>query len=420
MLKVAIIGLGNRGRIYAYQLSKNKDARIVALCEKNKSVLESKRVAFGLPQSAAYSSDKEFFAAGKLADAIIIATQDRDHFGHAMQALEAGYHILLEKPVSPVYEECETLYHLAKKKDLQVVVCHVLRYAPFYSAIKKVLDSGAIGEIVGINQTENIGYWHYSHSYVRGNWRKESETSPSILAKCCHDLDIIYYFTGKKCVSLNSNGSRKLFLPQNAPEGSTAYCLDGCAHRADCPFDVRKIYYGVTRYTIPKMIVNKTLVTGKPHASIKELKEALKTSPYGRCVYRSDNDVMENQVVNMKLEDGVTATLTMTAFSKDCFRRIHIYGTQGEIFGNDKDGKFRVSVFGGPTKTVKVGRLTALLGHLGGDRMIIRDFVDFLEKGIKNPRLSLLETTLESHKTAFLAEESRKSGKTVVKEETNN
>ncbi|HOB63863.1 MAG: Gfo/Idh/MocA family oxidoreductase [Clostridiales bacterium] len=416
MLKVAILGLGNRGRIYAYQLSKNKDARIVALCEKNADVLEAKRQDFGVPKSAAFTSDEEFFAAGKLADAVVIATQDRDHYGHAMKALEVGYHILLEKPVSPVLEECHTLYKTAKEKNLHVVVCHVLRYAPFYNKIKEVIDSGAIGDIVGINQTENVGYWHYSHSYVRGNWRKESETSPSILAKCCHDLDIIYYFTGKKCVSVNSYGSRKLFLPENAPEGSTPYCLDGCPHRKECPYDVLKIYYGVTRYTIPYMIVNKLLITKKAGASLKEFREVLKTSPYGRCVYRCDNDVMENQVVNMNLENNITATLTMTAFSKQCFRRIHIYGTKGEIFGNDKDGKFRLSIFGGPNKKVKVG-FAGVAGHLGGDRMIIKDFVDFLDKGVKNPRLSLLETTLESHTTALLAEESRKAGgKKIIKE----
>lgn len=415
MIKVAILGLGNRGRIYAYQLSHNKDAKIVAICDKNTEVLEAKRRQLGLEKDAAFASDNDFFAAGKLADAVVIATQDRDHFGHAMRALELGYHILLEKPVSPIYEECQTLYNTAKEKNLNIVVCHVLRYAPFYNAVKSAIDSGAIGDIVGINQTENIGYWHYSHSYVRGNWRKESETSASILAKCCHDLDIIYYFTNKKCVSLDSNGSRTLFLPQNAPEGSTAYCLDGCPHRKDCPYDVRKIYYGLTRYTIPKLIVNKTLITRKAGSSIKELKQALKTSPYGRCVYKCDNDVIENQVVNMKLEGGVTATLTMTAFSKDCFRRIHIYGTKGEIFGNDKDGSFRLTVFGGPTKKVKVG-ISGIAGHLGGDMMIIKDFVTFLDKGIKAPRLSLIETSLESHKIASLAEQSRKSGASIIKE----
>jgi len=415
MIKVAIIGLGNRGRIYAYQLSKNPDVQIVALCEKNKELLEDKRKSLGVNADAAFSSDEAFFKAGKLADALVVATQDRDHFGHAMKGLELGYHILLEKPVSPVYAEVEALYQKAKEKNLNVVVCHVLRYSNFYNTVKKILDEGKIGDIVGINQTENIGYWHFSHSYVRGNWRKESETSPSILAKCCHDLDIIYYFTGKKCVSLDSNGSRKLFLPENAPEGSTDYCLSGCAHRAECPYDVRKIYYGFTRHTVPLLIVNKTLITKKPGASIKEFKEVLKTSPYGRCVFRCDNDVMENQVVNMRLEGGTTATLTMTAFSKGCFRRIHIYGTKGEIIGCDKDGKFRLNIFGGPSKNIRCGGLP-FVGHLGGDAMIIRDFVDFLDKGTKNPRLSLLETTLESHKIAFLAEESRKKGISIIKE----
>jgi predicted dehydrogenase len=417
MIQVAIIGLGNRGRIYAHQLSKNPDAKIVAICEKNAEILEAKRKSLNIAADKAFSSDEEFFKAGKLADALVVSTQDRDHFGHAMKGLQNGYHILLEKPVSPFYEEVETLYKTAKEKNLHVVVCHVLRYSNFYNTIKKVLDEGKIGDIVGINQTENIGYWHFSHSYVRGNWRKESETSPSILAKCCHDLDIIYYFTGKKCVSLDSNGSRKLFLPQNAPHGSTDYCLSGCTCRKECPFDVRKLYYGVTRHTFPLMIVNKTLITKKPKASLKEFKEVLKTSPYGRCVYRCDNDVMENQVVNMKLEDGVTATLTMTAFTKGCFRRIHIYGTKGEIIGCDKDGRFRLNIFGGPSKTVRCGALP-FVGHLGGDSMIIRDFVDFIDKGIRNPRLSLIETSLESHKIASLAEESRKKGVSVVKEPT--
>lgn len=413
MITVAIIGLGNRGRIYAYQFSKNENSKIVALCEKNTVMLNAMAEKYGVEKDKAFSSDKEFFEAGKLADVCVIATQDRDHYGHAIAALKQGYNLLLEKPLSPVWKECKEIADLAAEKNVKAVVCHVLRYAPFYNKIKEVIDSGAIGEIVSINDTENVGYWHFSHSYVRGNWRNEALSAPSILAKCCHDLDIIHYFTGKKCKSVVSNGTRKLFLKENAPEGATDYCLAPCPARKDCIFEARKIYYGFTRHTIPLLYVNGKLITGKDKFTRKSLKEALRTSPYGRCVYKCDNDVMENQTVTMRLEDGVNATLTMTAFSKDCFRRLYISGTKGEIIGNDKDGKFTLNIFGGPSKTVKVS-MSGIFGHLGGDMMIVRDFVHYMTTGEKTNKLSLIDVTLESHRIAFAAEESRKSGKEMI------
>ncbi|MFA5450032.1 MAG: Gfo/Idh/MocA family oxidoreductase [Clostridia bacterium] len=412
MIKVAVIGFGNRGRIYASQFDKNDRAEVVAVCEKKPRLLDAAKSRYNLKEGMAFASEDDFFAAGKLADALVVASQDRDHYGHAIKGLQNGYHLLLEKPVSPVLSECEEIAALAKEKNLKVVVCHVLRYSPFYNKIKEVIDSGAIGEVVSINDTENVGYWHFSHSYVRGNWRKESETAPSILAKCCHDLDLIYYLGGKKCEKVSSYGSRRVFLPENAPEGATDYCLAPCPHSKECVYHVRKIYYGFTRYTVPKLIVNGKLITEKGKFTIRELKEALKTSPYGRCVYKCDNDVMENQVVSMQLEGGLNASLMMTAFSKRCYRKIYVSGTKGEIIGNDIDGKFKVNIFGGPVKTVRVG-ISGVLGHLGGDMMIVKDFVDYLITGKKTPKLSLIETTLESHRMAFAAEESRKSGKTI-------
>lgn len=406
---VAILGLGNRGSRYGYQLKHNSDAQIVALCEKNPSILDAARQNYGVPAENAFLSDEEFFAKGKLADALIIATQDRDHYPHAMAALKCGYHLLLEKPVSPVLSECEEIAAFAKEKGLEVVVCHVLRYSPFYIEAKRIIDEGLIGDVVSITDTENVGYWHFSHSYVRGNWRNEAQTGPSILAKCCHDLDIIHYLTGEQCETVFSSGSRKLFIPENAPADAPAYCLDGCPHQKTCPYHVKKIYYGFTRYTLPLMIVHMKLVTGKGKPKYRDLKEALKTSPFGRCVYRCDNDVMENQTVGLKLKNGVNANLTMTAFAKGCFRRLHISGTKGEIIGCDKDGKLTLNIFAGPSKKLKVSS-GGINGHLGGDHGIIRDFVAFMKTGERTSRLSLIDVTLESHRIAFAAEESRKTG----------
>lgn len=406
MKTIAVIGLGNRGRMYARRFA-SAGAKITAVCEKNPVILEQMRVSLGVPAENAFTSDDEFFAKGKLADAIVIATQDRDHYGHAKQAVNLGYHVLCEKPVSPVKAQCDELDALVKEKGVFFMVCHVLRYAPFYDAIKRTVDAGTIGEITNINQTENVGYWHFSHSYVRGNWRREDETAPSILAKCCHDLDLLYYFIGKKCTHVFSSGSRKLFMEQNAPEGAPAYCLDGCPEAKNCPYYAPRLYYKVTLKSVPVLFNRKTLITGDCHASLKQYKEALRTSPYGRCVYRCDNDVMENQTVSCRFEGGATATLTMTANSRRCFRRIHITGTKGELYGVDADGYFTLNVFGKGSKRVKAH---PGIGHLGGDAGIVRDFMDLLETGKKTTRLSLLSETLESHNMAFNAEASRKSG----------
>lgn len=407
MVTVAIIGMGNRGRKYAAHLSRTRGAKLVAICDRNPVMLEAERKKYGLDSSKAFLSEDDFFGAGKLADAMIISTQDRDHYRHAMQAMALGYDLLLEKPVSPVPAETEEIAEYAKAHGRKVVVCHVLRYAGFYDAIKNILDSGELGEIVALHNTENIGYWHFAHSYVRGNWRREDETAPSILAKCCHDLDIIYYFTGKHCKRVFSTGKRSVFLPENAPAGCTAMCHEDCKAKKNCPFDAAKIYYRPTRTSIPQMIVQHKVVTGTDSFNLKRLKEALKTSPYGRCVYRCDNDVMETQIVSMQLEDGVQATLTMTAFSNKCYRNLQINCTKGEIYGNDKEACFYVQPFGQKKRKVKVNTASTF-AHLGGDKMIIEDFVQYLSTGKETPRLSLISETLESHRIAYAAERSRK------------
>lgn len=411
MKTVAVIGLGNRGAMYARRINA-QGGKVVAVCDINESVLNHVGDKLNVPKEMRFKNVEELFSKGKLADAIVVASQDRDHYGHAKSALELGYHVLCEKPVSPSKDECIELANLAKEKGLYMVVCHVLRYAGFYDTIKKVIDSGAIGEITNVQQTENVGYWHYSHSYVRGNWRREDETTPSILAKCCHDLDMLYYYIGKPCKSVSSHGSRRIFIPENAPEGATDRCMQGCPHAKTCPYYAPRLYYKFTWRSFPIYLNRWSLITRMGNPKRKDVVEALRTtSPYGRCVYKCDNDVIENQTVLCKFEGDVNATLTMNASSRGCFRYVHITGTKGEIIGKDFFGKFRLNVWGKRSKTIKanVGQ-----GHLGGDSGIIHDFLELLETGKANPRVSFMSETLMSHLMGFAAEESRKSeGKTI-------
>ena len=408
MLTVAIIGLGNRGRKYAHHFTA-LGAKVTAICEKNVEMLNYIRNKYGIAEDKAFADENDFFAAGKLADALVISTQDRDHYRHAVAGMDLGYHLLCEKPVSPTLSECEDLERINREKGLKMVVCHVLRYAPFYDRIKQIIDSGAIGEITNINQTENVGYWHFAHSYVRGNWRREDETGPSILAKCCHDLDLFYYFTGNPCERVYSVGERRVFLHENRPQGAPDRCLDGCPYAKTCPYEVTKLYYKPTLKTLPWLLGHVKVITGKGRPSKKDIVEALKKSPYGRCVYASDNDVMENQVVSCKM-GAVNATLTMTAQSAMCFRRVHIMGTKGEIFGQDSSGHFKLSVWGELPKKIRVNKS---IGHLGGDKGIVKDFIELMETGELTSRISTMDKTIMSHKMAFAAEESRKTGKSV-------
>lgn len=411
MITVAIIGLGNRGRTYGSHFFRNKNAKIVALCEKNAAFVNEYGRKWNIDSDKLFTDDKTFFDAGKLADVLVIATQDRDHYTHAIAALNVGYNLLLEKPVSPIFAETEEIAKLSEEKKLTVVVCHVLRYAKYYDKIKDIIDSGVIGKVRHINHTENVGYWHFSHSYVRGNWRREDESAPSILAKCCHDLDMIYYLTGKQSVSVSSSGELNYFTAKNKPDGAPDYCEQGCPAAGNCPYEARKIYYAVTAHTLPYMIVNAKLITHDPKPTIKKLKTALKTSPYGRCVYGCDNDVMENQVVNISMEDGVTATLCMTAFSRRCYRKTHIYGEKGEIFGNDIDGYFTLNIFGGKSRKIRVARKVISL-HGSSDKNLVNEFTDFMNGKPRSKKLTLISQTLESHRNAWYAEIARKSQKT--------
>lgn len=414
----AIAGFGDRGSTYASMQDLFPDQmKVVAVADLDPAKVEKARKRYDLPPDRCFSSAEEMLERSKLAEVLVVATMDRQHVDHAIPALRKGYHILLEKPISPELSRCRELLEVARECHGQVIVCHVLRYTAFYNQLKELIDSGRIGNVVSVCANENVGYWHQAHSFVRGNWRNSKETSPMILQKSCHDMDIFTWLLGKKCRSVSSFGGTWLFRPERALEGAALRCLDGCQVKEACPFDAEKIYI-----TSPK--------TGRARGdswitsvlsvenTVESTYRALREGPYGRCVYQCDNDVVDHQQTNLLLEDGSTVSFTMCAFTENCYRTFKAMGTQGEIEADTRFNLIHIRVFGQPEEVIDVGRLAGdLKGHGGGDSGIIRDFLELLRGGVLNGRTTTLENSMESHFIALAAEESRLHGGRVVEME---
>ena len=295
-----------------------------------------------------------------------------------------------------------------------VVVCHVLRYTKFYGTLYELLRGGAIGRIESLDAVENVAYWHYAHSYVRGNWRRAEESSPMILAKSCHDMDIIRWLMGVPCESVSSYGSLDWFRAENAPDGSADRCLSGCACKEGCPYDAEKIYIFNDKSGIRSgndewpcsVLVNKP--------TEEKLYDALRTGPYGRCVYRCDNDVVDHQVVSMRFAGGATATFTMSAFTAKCYRTIKVMGTMGEIEGDMDANVLYLRKFSQPEQVLDLGTIPdRFAGHGGGDALMM-DYVCELIAAGGAEGLTSVDASVESHVMALAAEHSRTHGGSAV------
>ena len=412
---VAILGFGSRGQMFADFIAEDCCTRLCAIADPVAENRETAAKKFGVPAERCYESAETFFLQGKIADAVFVCTQDKDHRAHDVKAMELGYDVCLEKPAAAVWEDCEAIYSKQCETGRKVMICHVLRYSHFYREIKKILDSGELGEIVSLDQTENVAYWHDANSYVRGAWRNSGESSAMILTKCCHDLDTIYWLLGKRCERLSSYGSLYWFKESNAPEGSAAQCVDcGESARAGCPYDAFKIYKDIYKAYNPVLgnnVLGRTKNADAVDAALRSRK-----SPFGRCVFRCDNDVVDHQVVSMLFEKGVTAHLTMTAFTKDCHRTVHICGTHGELWGDMEENKIRVLPFLGEDRTVLLKELYDDFSvHGGGDKLLYYDFVNYVTKDLPSVSRTTLKESLFSHYLCFMAERSRLSGGESVK-----
>lgn len=408
MLKIAFMGLGSRGRdVYLHHLCRYNDVEVTALCDIKAEKVKIAKEKYRLNNALEFTDETEFFDTPRLADALVIATLDQDHYRQAKSALKKGYHLLLEKPVTDKAEEMNELVCLAHENNCKVMVCHVLRYAPYYVTIKSLIDSGAIGDVISINHQENVAYWHFSHSYVRGNWRNSETTAPSLLAKCCHDFDLINWYASGNCTTVSSVGGLSYFTKEYAPKDAVKICTD-CPNQ-DCIYNTNRIYLSRKG----ELFGWRAAITGTPSPSVEATRKAIADTSYRQCVFYADNNVCDHQTTMLAFDNGVTATVTMNAFSKDCYRRTHIMGTKGEVIGEDKNKYLILNVFGKKSKRIRVKNG---LGHLGGDAGICKTFYLYLtghEKEVKSDYLTTLDVTAASHKIVYAAEQSRLSNKTV-------
>lgn len=412
-MKYILIGAGNRGMTYGEWAVKH-GIEIVAVAELRPDRLKDAGEKLHVPENMRFSDGKNLLALGKIADAAIIATMDRDHYGHVMAALDCGYDILLEKPISPSAKECLEIEEKANALGRNITVCHVLRYTNFFGTLRDIIDSGELGKVVAIKHSENIGNFHMAHSFVRGNWRNDTLSSPIIMQKSCHDLDILLWLTGKRCKKVAAFGSLSYFRESNAPEGSADRCVN-CAVAENCRFNAWRCY----QPTLGSWPTEVVCLDQTENA----LTDALKTGPYGRCVYRCDNNVCDHMSIIMEFEDGVTATFSLTAQTSACHRNIHIMCEDGEIIADDGQRqiivKHHVSSQAETFSDRIINIRTNASGHGGGDAGIMEDFAASLRETATESRSSI-SRSVESHLMACAIEESRLTGNVVDMEDFRN
>lgn len=398
---LVLIGAGNRGAdVYGrYAFRHPEEFQFVAVAEPNAERRESFAAMHGIPPERTFNSWEDLLRGERLADAAVIATPDRLHYEPAMAAMALGYDVLLEKPLAVDPAQCLALEEEAAKRQRLLLACHVLRYSPFFATIGQLIAEGRIGRIISIQHNENVGYWHMAHSYVRGNWRNASESCPMILAKSCHDLDILLWLVGADCRRLSSFGSLSFFRPENAPLGATERCLENCAVESSCPFSARRIYLGANT-DWPVSVISQD-------SSLEARTQALLEGPYGRCVYGCDNDVVDHQVVAMEFTNGVTASLTMCGLTHDISRTIKIMGTAGEIRGHMEQNEIALYTYADEFVTVLRPTRTESR-HGGGDDGLMHALAGMLRA--KRKDVAGLKTAVQSHMMAFAAEEARVKG----------
>lgn len=404
MFTVAVLGYGGRGKIYADNFFR-LGVKITAVCDFCEDRIKMAEWLYGCKT---YSSAEEFFGVGKLADVLVIATLDDQHFVPTINALKCGYDVILEKPISFDEKECDLIASTAKETGKSVTVCHVLRYAPFYVKIKELLDSGKFGKILHMDLTENVGYYHYAHSFVRGPWRNKKVAAPIILAKSCHDLDLVTWFVGEKCTAVSSFGNLSFFKAENAPENSADRCFN-CKVKDDCEYNCYKLYLSKEYEKAAGLARH-----GRLGSTDKEIINTLNgNTPYGRCVFKCDNDVYDHQSVNMFFESGITVQFSLSAFSQGMGRSIRIYCEKGEIFGMTEKKKVYYNFFGDlETKAEEISFENEIYAsHGGGDMGLVKAFTD--NYGKRNLP-SDIEQSLQSHYMGFAAEKSAQAGGKLV------
>lgn len=408
---LVLIGAGSRGAIYAAWARAHPDrCRIVAVAEPREHYRARVAAEHGIDPANVAADWRELAARPRFADAVILATPDVEHEEPAVSLAERGYHLLLEKPMAPTADACRRIAGAAQQHGVILAVCHVMRYTRYTERLRELVAGGRIGRVLSLAHLEPVGYWHQAHSFVRGNWANAGRAAPMLLAKSCHDLDWIRYVIGERCVQVASFGERSHFRPEARPDGAAERCLD-CAVEAGCPYSAVKIYLGRVRAGYTGWPVD--VLT--PDLTEAGVTEALRTGPYGRCVYACDNDVVDHQVVALRFAGGATATFTMTGFTRQRDRETRLFGTRGEIFGNGQlievhdfltDETERID-----TAVASDGSIAT--GHGGGDARLMERFVAAVAARDPGLILSGPAESLETHLIVFAAEAAREGGRVV-------
>jgi predicted dehydrogenase len=401
---LAVVGAGLRGQRYANLAVESGRGRVVAVAEPD----PARRAAFAerhhLPPEAVFEDWTGLAAAGPVADAAVIATQDRLHADPAVALAGLGYHLLLEKPMAPAEAEARRIAEAVEAAGVIGAVCHVLRYTPYTKALKGLLDSGLLGQLVNVQHLEPVGWWHQAHAFVRGNWRRTAESGPMLLTKSCHDLDWLGYLLGGAPERVSSFGGLSHFHQGNRPAGATDRCVD-CAVEPECPYSAPRLY--LRSIDAGEWPLNAVTPARDPESVLL----ALRDGPYGKCVYDCDNDVVDHQVVAMQYASGMTATFTMTAFTPMQRRQTRIFGSHGSVEG---DGRLlQVTDFRtGRAETIDTGEAPG--GHDGGDAGLVEAFLAAVGSGDRSLLGSDMAASLASHRVVWAAERARLTGSVVA------
>ncbi|RJT33299.1 Gfo/Idh/MocA family protein [Rahnella woolbedingensis] len=409
---VLVVGAGARGEIYSrYALAHPELMRVVAVSEPREAYRQQFVAQHNIAAANVFHDWREAAATEKLADAVLICTQDNLHKEPALAFAERGYHMLLEKPLSPDSRECEAIVAAVERTGVIFSVGHVLRYTRYTQKLKQLLRDNVIGDVISMQHLEPVGYWHQAHSFVRGNWRNDNLSASMLLQKSCHDIDWIRYIMDTPCEQVSSFGGLRHFRAENQPSGAAERCLD-CAVEATCPYSAKKIYLGEQHKSTPGFLRVLT-----PEVSQQTLTAALRDGPYGRCVYRCDNNVVDHQVVSIQFAGGKTASFTMTAFTRHEDRKTQLFGSHGQLEG---DGRYiRITSFVDDSETVydvedvadtDPALNSAMGGHGGGDYYLMAHFIDAVSSNDASQILSGPKETLESHLMVFAAERARREG----------
>ncbi|MEV6524616.1 Gfo/Idh/MocA family oxidoreductase [Longispora sp. NPDC051575] len=411
-VSLAIVGAGARGAAYARIATAQNTATVVAVAEPDPVRRATMAARYGLADDQVFADWRELTARPRLADAAIVATPDRMHADPACALADLGYDLLLEKPLAPTEHEARRIIDAAARNRVLLSVCHVMRYSAYTRSLKRLVDSGRIGDIVSVEHLEPVGWWHHAHSYVRGQWAREAESSSMLLAKSSHDLDWLDHIIGRPLRRVSSFGGLYHFRPENKPEGAGQRCVD-CPVERSCAYSAVRIYQ---RFLGDPVYERWPLGVLTDDITAHGIDQALREGPYGTCVYSGGNDALDHQVVILEYEGGVTASFTVTAFNALDFRKTRLFGTRGSIEGDGR--RLLVHDFLTDTSetidTTTTGNASAADGHGGADDDMLREFLRAVATGDRSRLTSGPQESLRSHLAVWAAEESRHTGTVVT------